>query len=72
VKLLLLAFSTTYFAEQIFCQILHTRNEYCNRFDMNKTGVRRNLWLAKFLTSHHVRMHRVIFYISNTVTNLII
>jgi len=26
VKLLLLAFPTTYFAEQGFCQVLHTRN----------------------------------------------
>jgi len=38
VKLLLLAFPTTCFAEQIFCQILHTRNKYPNRLDMNKTG----------------------------------
>jgi len=27
---------------------------------------------AKFLTSHHVRMHRVIFYIPNTLIKLII
>jgi len=27
---------------------------------------------AKFLTSHHVCMHRVIFYIPNTLTKLII
>jgi len=26
------------------------------------TGVKRNFWLAKFLTSNHVRMHRVMFY----------
>ena len=26
----------------------------------------------KFLTSRHVRMHRVIFYISNTLTKLMI
>jgi len=39
VKLLLLAFPTTYFAEQGFCQAgLHTHNNYRNRLDMNKTG----------------------------------
>jgi len=27
---------------------------------------------AKFLTSHHVRMHRLIFYIPDTLINLII
>jgi len=27
---------------------------------------------AKFLTSHHVRMHRLIFYIENMLTKLII
>ena len=37
VKLLLLAFPTTYFAEQGFYQVLHTRNKYRNRLDMNKT-----------------------------------
>jgi len=36
VKLLLLTFTTTYFAEHIFCQVVHTRNKYRNRFDMNK------------------------------------
>jgi len=35
-------------------------------------GVKRNFWLAKFLTSHHVRMHRVIFYIPNALIKLII
>jgi len=35
------------------------------------SGVRRNFWLAKFLTSHHVRMRKVIFYISNTLIKLI-
>jgi len=34
-------------------------------------GVKQNFWLAKFLTSHHVRMHRLIFYIENTLINLI-
>ena len=38
VKLLLLAFLTTYFAEQGFCQVLHMRKEYRDRLDMNKTG----------------------------------
>ena len=39
-----------------------------------KTGpsVKRNFWLAKFLTWHHVRMHKVIFYIPNTLIELII
>jgi len=32
-------------------------------------GVKRNFWLAKFLTSRHVRTHRVIFYISNMLRN---
>jgi len=27
-------------------------------------GVKRNFWLAKFLTSHNVNLHRVIFYVS--------
>jgi len=31
------------------------------------SGVKRNFWLAKFLTTRHVRMHKVIFYISNTL-----
>jgi len=35
-------------------------------------GVKRNFWLANFLTSHHVHMHRVIFYISNTLRKLVI
>jgi len=29
-------------------------------------------WKANFLTSRHVRMHRVIFYISNTLRKLMI
>jgi len=28
----------TYFAEQGFNQVLHMRNKYRNRLDMNKTG----------------------------------
>ena len=36
------------------------------------SGVKRNFWLAKFLTSRHVRVHRVIFYISNTLRKLMI
>jgi len=36
------------------------------------SGVKRNFWLAKFLTSHHVRMHRIIFYIPNMLIKLII
>jgi len=31
-----------------------------------------NFRLAKFLTSRHVRMHRVIFYIPNTLRKLMI
>jgi len=38
VKLLLLAFPTTYFVEQGFCHVLNTRHKYRNRLDMNKTG----------------------------------
>jgi len=37
-----------------------------------RTGITCNFWLAKFLTSHHARMHRVIFYILNTLMKLII
>jgi len=37
VKLLLLAFPTTYFAEQGFCQVLHKCNKYRNLLDMSKT-----------------------------------
>ena len=33
-----MAFITTCFAEQGFCQVMHTRNEYHNRLDMNKIG----------------------------------
>jgi len=36
------------------------------------TGVKRNSWLAKFLTSRHVHMHKIIFYISNTQIKLMI
>jgi len=38
------------------------------------TGVQRNfwLWLAKFLTSRHVCMHKLIFYVSNTLRKLMI
>jgi len=36
------------------------------------SGVKRNFWLAKFLTSHHVRMHRVNIYIPNTLIKLIV
>jgi len=46
VKLLLLAFPTTYFAEQGFCQVLHKCNKYRNLLDMSKTvgnGRRLNL-----------------------------
>jgi len=35
-------------------------------------GVKRNYWLANFPTLRHVRMHRVIFYILNTLTKLVI
>jgi len=38
VKLLLLEFCTMYIAEQSFNQVLHMRNKYRNRLDMNKTG----------------------------------
>jgi len=34
---LLLAFPTTYFAEQGFCQVLHMHNKYWNCLDVNKT-----------------------------------
>jgi len=38
VRLILLSFPTTYFPEQGFCQVLHTRNKYRNRLDMSKIG----------------------------------
>jgi len=38
VKLILLGFTTTYFPEQGFCQVLHTRNKYRNRLDMGNIG----------------------------------
>jgi len=41
----------------------------CRIFN-RQTGVKRNFWLAKFLTSHHVRKPRVIFYIPNAVIKL--
>ena len=34
-------------------------------------SVKRNFWFAKFLSLHHVHMHRVIFYITNTLIKLI-
>jgi len=37
-----------------------------------RAGVKRNVWLVKFLTSRHVRMHRVILCTSNTLRKLII
>jgi len=37
-KLILPGFPTTYFPEQGFCQVLHTRNKYRDRLDMNKIG----------------------------------
>jgi len=36
VKQLLLGFPTTYFAEQGFCQLLHTRNKYRNNLDIEQ------------------------------------
>jgi len=42
------------------------------RISSSESGVKRNFWLAKFLTSLHVRMHRVTFYISDTDQILII
>ena len=33
---------------------------------------KRNFWLAKYLTSRHVRMHKEIFYIPNTLRKLMI
>ena len=35
-------------------------------------GVKRNFWLANFLTSRNVRMHRVTFYMQNTLRKLMI
>jgi len=41
------------------------------RWSRSRTaGVKQNFWLAKFLTLRHVRMHRVIFYTSNTLKQL--
>jgi len=36
------------------------------------SGAKRNFWLAKFLTSCHVPMHRGVFYISKTLRQLVI
>jgi len=36
------------------------------------SGVKRNFWLAKVLTSRHVHMHRVIFYIQNTLKKMMV
>jgi len=52
-------------------QSSHMQQEHHNR-QPRLSGVKRNLWLGKFLTSRHVRMHRVIFNISNTLRKLII
>jgi len=38
VKLILLGFPTTYFPEQGFGQVRHTRNKYRNHLDMSKIG----------------------------------
>jgi len=38
----------------------------------DRISVKRNFWLAKFLTSRHMRMHRIIFYLSNTLRKLMI
>jgi len=46
--------------------------EFCQiRLRLSGSGVKQNFWHAKFLTSHHVRMHRVMFYIPKTLTKLI-
>ena len=44
----------------------------CSKIFESQSGVKRNFWLAKLLTSRHVglRMHRVIFYISIRSENL--
>jgi len=42
------------------------------KFQKFRTRCQRNFWLAKFLTSRHVRMQRAIFYISNTLRKLLI
>jgi len=49
-------------------------NAFCKNTGhfINSAGVKRNSLFAKFLTSHHVPMHRVIFYIPNTLIKLII
>jgi len=67
VKVLLLVFPTTYFAEQGFSQVLHIRNKYRNHLDMNKTGgnvIRlklTNLQIAlKKLADKHHRKVRII------------
>jgi len=40
---------------------------FCNSAGGWITGVKRNFWLAKFLISQRMRMHRVTFYISSGV-----
>jgi len=42
------------------------------KYRFSDSGVKPNFWLAKFLTSRHVRMHRLIFCISNTLRKLMI
>jgi len=36
--MLLLTFPTIYVVEKVLSQVLHMRNKYRNRLDMNKTG----------------------------------
>jgi len=59
-----------------FCTTLVNKNRQ-NRTFYNSvggwiTGVKRNFWLAKVLTSHHMRMHRATFNIWNTLRKLMI
>jgi len=42
-----------------------------SRFD-SSPGAKRNFCQAKFLNSHHVRMHRVIFFMPHALVKLIV
>ena len=59
-----------------FCTTLVNKNRQNRTFYISVggwiTGVKGNFWLAKFLTSRHMRMHRATFNISNTLRKLMI
>jgi len=52
--------------------LAHVRGVVRLDFELFGSAVKRNFSLAEFLTSPHLRMHRVIFYTSNTLRKLMI